>query len=265
MYIVLAENDESKWKDETGAVYHFPKRYKDLIVTGNRIVFYKGRLKNSHFLKKRLSSHPHYFAVGEVGKIFSDSSSSKGDLFALIENFQPFLSPVLSKLNDAYIETIPTNRISNYWRDGVRKISESIFQTICNRATIAPEELLPIADENSNDVNQSLESFSEGASTRHYTTKYERNPKLRKQALAIHGYSCKACDFNFKNFYGDFGENFIHVHHIHPVSAGERQVDPEFDLLPLCANCHAIVHRRKDMVLTLPQLIAMIHRQSETK
>ena len=52
-------------------------------------------------------------------------------------------------------------------------------------------------------------------------TTYERNPKYRKQAIAIHGDSCFACGFNFGDFYGEYAEGYIHVHHTVPVSEFE--------------------------------------------
>jgi hypothetical protein len=46
----------------------------------------------------------------------------------------------------------------------------------------------------------------------------ERDPKLRREAIAIHGLNCKACDFNFGDVYGEWGEGFIEIHHSTPIS-----------------------------------------------
>lgn len=45
-----------------------------------------------------------------------------------------------------------------------------------------------------------------------------------------------------------------------PVSefGGVKKVDPENDLIPLCANCHAIVFLDKFNTLTLEQLKALL-------
>jgi len=107
-----------------------------------------------------------------------------------------------------------------------------------------------------NDDSQGLESGEEGKSSIVYTTKYERDPKLRKQAIKLHGLSCKGCGFTFENFYGVYGKGYIHIHHIEPLFeyGGSRKVNPEKDLIPLCANCHAIVHRRKNKTLSIDEL-----------
>jgi 5-methylcytosine-specific restriction protein A len=74
---------------------------------------------------------------------------------------------------------------------------------------------------------------------------YERDPQARRKCIAIYGLNCHICGFNFQKFYGDYGSNFIHVHHLVPISkiGKDYEVNPEKDLIPLCANCHAIVHR----------------------
>lgn len=46
MPTVIVENDISQWDDLTGEVYHFPKRYKDLLLTGEKVIYYKGRMKD---------------------------------------------------------------------------------------------------------------------------------------------------------------------------------------------------------------------------
>lgn len=47
--------------------------------------------------------------------------------------------------------------------------------------------------------------------------------------------------------YGDIAEGFIHMHHLVPLSAVKEDylLDPVNDLLPVCPNCHAMLHRRK--------------------
>jgi len=95
----------------------------------------------------------------------------------------------------------------------------------------------------------------------HYNSKrYERDPGNRRRAIAIHGTTCFGCGFNFGRTYGELGDGFIEIHHILPLSfAGEAIiVDPKNDLVPLCPNCHRMIHRRRDQVLRLDDLRAMI-------
>ena len=50
-YAVIVENDISAWADETGVLYHFPKRYLELLKPNTRVVYYKEKLKINPSLK----------------------------------------------------------------------------------------------------------------------------------------------------------------------------------------------------------------------
>lgn len=262
MYAVITENDESQWDDDTGVLYHFPKRYAKHLLPGNKVIYYKGRLKNKEFASKRLTDRPHYFGIATLGKVFPDQESSKGDLFAVIEEYQPFTVPVLAKSGDQYLEVIPETRTANYWRDGVRAIEKPVYEKILG--LLKNDEIATLestsAPQSSDEDIYSYESGSEGEKKSKFVTYYERDPKLRRQAIAIHGSSCAACGFNFGKFYGEYAEGFIHVHHIKPVAelGGSTVVDPETDLIPLCANCHSVVHRKSSNTLSVDGLKLLI-------
>lgn len=100
----------------------------------------------------------------------------------------------------------------------------------------------------------------EGNLISYYGRRYERDPINRKRAIEFHGLSCKVCGFNFEEVYGERGKDFIEVHHIKPLSTLEKEivVDPEQDLVPVCANCHRMIHRRKDNILTVDELKALV-------
>lgn len=89
-------------------------------------------------------------------------------------------------------------------------------------------------------------SFLEGQSYTALQTLYERNPYARQKCIEHYGYSCCVCDFNFQEEYGAIGKQFIHVHHIKPVSMMGQSyyVDPIQDLRPVCPNCHAMLHKK---------------------
>jgi putative restriction endonuclease len=260
IYAAITENDISEWEDEPGVRYHFPKRYAKFLPPGAKVVYYKGRLKDKAFAHSRLSSEPHYFAFADIGTVYPDAKSTKGDLFANIENYQHLSRPVLAKLDGAYLEPIPEAQVSNYWRNGVRPISQDTYNLIRTTAELPPPESI-------NDENQgapaALESGYEGSRKVRFVTQYERDPALRAAAVAIHGVTCCVCGFNFGQFYGSVGEGFIHIHHLLPVSAsgGPIKVSPKSDMAPVCANCHAIIHRKRDNTLTVEQLRRMVGEQ----
>ncbi len=89
----------------------------------------------------------------------------------------------------------------------------------------------------------------------------ERNAAARKACIEHHGCSCAACGFNFGDNYGEVGEGFIHVHHLTPIASltKDYQVDPVKDLLPVCPNCHAMLHMT-DPPLLIEQLLELASR-----
>ncbi|WP_427004406.1 HNH endonuclease [Pseudarthrobacter sp. H2] len=101
-------------------------------------------------------------------------------------------------------------------------------------------------------------TYPEGALTRVPINRYERSPEARRACIAHHGTGCAACGFSFEISYGAIGKDFIHVHHIVPVSqlGGGYELDPVTDLVPLCANCHAMAHQG----VSTPRTVAELRR-----
>lgn len=87
--------------------------------------------------------------------------------------------------------------------------------------------------------------YPEGTVRQVTVNAYERDRRARNECVHIHGARCKVCDFDFGEHYGNLGEGFIHVHHLTPISCveGPYEVDPKTELLPVCPNCHAMLHR----------------------
>ncbi len=88
------------------------------------------------------------------------------------------------------------------------------------------------------------EVLEEGAVKYVNSIRYERNRKARELCLSYHGKTCKRCGLNFEESCGAKYADLIEVHHIIPISeiGASYIVDPIKDLIPLCPNCHAIVH-----------------------
>ena len=93
-----------------------------------------------------------------------------------------------------------------------------------------------------------------------YTTRYERSPILRKRAIQIHGTTCMACEFNFHVFYGERGKDYIEVHHLIPLSTldEEFEINPVTDMTVVCSNCHRMIHRERNNILSMDALKQII-------
>jgi len=74
---------------------------------------------------------------------------------------------------------------------------------------------------------------------------------------------CSACHFNFEDFYGDIGKGYIEIHHLQPIfsySEGKESllVDALKNVTPVCCNCHKMIHRKNDKLLSIPSLKEII-------
>jgi 5-methylcytosine-specific restriction protein A len=101
-------------------------------------------------------------------------------------------------------------------------------------------------------------TYPEEAVTRVNVIRFEDNQEARRACIAFHGTNCAACGFSYEVGYGEIGRDFIQVHHVVPVSQIGRdyELDPSTDLVPLCANCHAMAHRG----VSTPRTVAELRR-----
>jgi len=145
--------------------------------------------------------------------------------------------------------------LRDYYCRGVRTYDErsiaAFFDGYKTHDFVLPEEL---AED---------EALHEGTRRQIWVNAYERNALARRKCIAHHGAVCQICGFDFSETYGEVGKGFIHVHHQTPLREidGSYEVDPRRDLIPVCPNCHAIVHIRKP-AFTIEEVRAFL-RQAE--
>lgn len=104
--------------------------------------------------------------------------------------------------------------------------------------------------------------LEEGSKMKVAVNKYERNKKARDKCVKHWKAICAVCKMEFKQRYGKIGNGFINVHHLNPVSkmGGAYIVDPIKDLIPVCPNCHSMIHKRKPP-FTVDEMSKMLHNQ----
>jgi 5-methylcytosine-specific restriction enzyme A len=89
----------------------------------------------------------------------------------------------------------------------------------------------------------------------------ERFGADRAKCIEHYGYRCSVCTVSFDEAYGPLGDGLIFVHHLRPIDelSDDYRVDPIEDLRPICANCHAVIHRREPP-LSLEELSEIIDK-----
>lgn len=86
--------------------------------------------------------------------------------------------------------------------------------------------------------------YTEGAVRKVTVNAYERDRNARAACIKKHGTRCAVCGMSFLQRYGKIGKGFIHVHHKKPLAIRreEYKLRPTIDLVPVCPNCHAMLH-----------------------
>ncbi|MGS5085600.1 DEAD/DEAH box helicase [Hydrogenophaga sp. A37] len=93
--------------------------------------------------------------------------------------------------------------------------------------------------------------FTEGARSELVLSRAERDPAVRRAALAHHGRRCMACGFTPRV------DSQLDVHHLNPVADGGERVTTLADVAVLCANCHRLAHSEQPP-MTLEALRSLV-------
>ena len=200
------------------------------------IEVFKGIQLNYKVIEKFITSNKF---VRDVDFFFNDNKIS------LIE------IPELNKhsLNDLRIEII-TGLID---LDDVEIVLRKVFDLIVPLLLL----IMPYEEDELGQV--------EGKSKESLFTTYERSKKNRTLCLSFYGYDCQTCGQNMEEKYGVLGKEFIHVHHIEPLHlSGLKKINPFEDLIPLCPNCHAIVHRESPPI-SIKKLKEILNHEHSSK
>jgi len=152
-----------------------------------------------------------------------------------------------------------TDKGSNFLQSSLENLEALAGQGLQMREVIKKEEI---------DFSEIL--IEEGALHLRQTKQRRRSMQLKtlavRQFKAQHGGKifCVPCSFNFARAYGKYGRDFIIIHHTSPIHAmeigGARMKLREAlkKVVPVCANCHSIIHRRKGRMLTIKTLSRIV-------
>ena len=115
------------------------------------------------------------------------------------------------------------------------------------------------------DPHQLPEPLREGNLRQVMVNRHERNAQARAECVDHYGCKCKVCGFSFEETYGELGQGVIEVHHVKPLSECDSayEVDPLEDLIPVCSNCHSIIHRRC-RALSIKEIKEMLNAQQRS-
>jgi ribosomal protein L37AE/L43A len=111
---------------------------------------------------------------------------------------------------------------------------------------------------------ESLPATLEGRKRLVVHFRIERSASAAQSAKDLHATrdpacSCEACGFSFAAVYGSHGANYIEAHHRAPLSSLDTPKVPSMsDFALVCANCHRMLHRQKNSLMTVEELRLLI-------
>lgn len=104
--------------------------------------------------------------------------------------------------------------------------------------------------------------------------KRKRSRKLTELArdhFSVNGrISCRGCNFNFDDFYGKSARNYIEIHHLKPIFTYKAEDISQSleqalqNVAPVCSNCHRMIHRNPDNILSIEDLTKLIQEHGKS-
>jgi len=135
MYIILSQRKDIKstYMDKMFSLYHFPRRYKNQIRSGDLFIYYQG--------DRYSRDNRYYYGKGEIGSIYQ---TSYNDYYAELIDCYEFTSVVPIYRKNGYIEQIDYQEVRNSpnppWQSSIRPLSDNAAKEIINLA----KELIPL-------------------------------------------------------------------------------------------------------------------------
>lgn len=162
--------------------------------------------------------------------------------------FYDYVSPRLWDEHDRKIPD-PQTADANYrtWMDLVLRASQGLPAD-----TVFPDDAAH------------MRTYVEGAVVQRLVNAYERDSEARRASIQHDGRRCCICNFDFGRAYHGIGTGHVHDHHLRPLSQTREshQVDPIADLLPVCPNCHLVIHLYRTP-FSIDDVKAMVARARE--
>ncbi len=220
-------------------------------------------------LRVHYAAPDHDVTTGELAEFMEWVSFSPANLFygKLGAQFGEFLGPCPVTYDEDPSKAMTVAYLVKFWYDGEawhwvmrrglrraleeaglvtpRSAAESLaLATVAGLPRVDPNALTEFPSDEAS--TREGERYWEGHARAVLVNRYERNPVARRKCIQHFGPQCQVCRVLLTDIYGPLALDYIQVHHVRPISdIGERyEVDPLNDLIPVCPNCHAMLHRR---------------------
>ena len=192
-----------------------------------------------------------------ASQLYEKNKNKVDDVIANIGAIKRFFSDLETGIDGAGVKSSTKKSTSKATKTAATRRRHDMRKTPKNQ---------PQRNDFPDEIDENV-SLPEGEKRQITVNKYERNQKARDLCIKKYKAKCCICSFSFGDTYGEIAKDFIHVHHVKPLSERRTQytVDPVKDLRPVCPNCHAVIHIRKGKPAFRPKEVeAFLQRRGLT-
>lgn len=184
-------------------------------------------------------------------------------------------------------DTLSKNGYADY-NDGIYTLTDKglifLYQNINNIQYLLSSDfeykdikdsLINLSQNQERHISSFNEIIQEGKQIYSLSKTYQRSKKLRDSAIEHFSHDniikCDCCGFETSSYYGNKYGNIvcIEIHHLKPIFLYEGDDETKTieeaikNLLPVCPNCHRIIHKNKITVNMIPDFkteIELLHK-----
>lgn len=184
-------------------------------------------------------------------------------------------------------DTLSKNGYADY-NDGIYTLTDKgsnfLYQNINNIQYLLSSDfeykdikdsLINLSQNQERHISSFNEIIQEGKQIYSLSKTYQRSKKLRDSAIEHFSHDntikCDCCGFETSSYYGNKYGNIvcIEIHHLKPIFLYEGDDETKTieeaikNLLPVCPNCHRIIHKNKitaNMIPNFKKEIELLHK-----
>ncbi|MEK3923109.1 HNH endonuclease [Paenibacillus sp. FSL K6-2393] len=247
MPLILSQriNFDSNYQDIPFKVYHYPKKYRNKIKSGDIFIYHQGDKKNP--------TNRFYYGYGVVGQI---SSMDGENYFAEIIGGTPFPYKVPLKYETSqYYENFGdgyNERKKPDWQNAIRFISHDAFNLIIEAAHVSDiQSLYDISNIESiseplmliSKLNKIYSNYNFEMRNKIVSEHLDRGTSVTNALKKILGPNCQIC--GEPGFEKKDGTRYIEAHHLIQLSKKKLASLCSDNIILLCSNCHKEIHHGK--------------------
>lgn len=245
MPVVLSQriDTDSEYDDIPFWEYHFPRRYRRQLRTGDRFVYYQG--------DKSKREHRYYYGHGVIGAI-NERSEDASFVAKILDGTRLRSSVPIYNPDGGFYESLGYSEVRNSetppWQQSIRPISVQAFNAILAAASSSGEVLENYAGvEQTHEPLRILEELNarySGLEPRlrniRITKHLDRGTAVTNALKKFLGAVCQICDW--QGFSKPDGDRYIEAHHLSQISTLQPNSLCTENIILVCPNCHRQLH-----------------------